>query len=40
MGGRIPTDEQHAVIPKHLGETRIGPTTAREIGWVKIKAVQ
>ena len=40
MGGRIPSDEQHAVIPKRLDETRIGPTTALEIGWVQIKAVQ
>lgn len=33
MGGRIPLDEQQAVIPKSLDDTLIGEQTAREIGW-------
>lgn len=35
MGGRIPLNEQKAVIPKSLDHTVIGEDTAREIGWLK-----
>jgi hypothetical protein len=33
MAGRIPLDEQHAVMPSSLREVVIGAATAREIGW-------
>ncbi|MDR1350267.1 MAG: hypothetical protein LBJ59_05720 [Zoogloeaceae bacterium] len=32
MGGRIPVSRERAEIPKDLSVTRIGPTTAEEIG--------
>lgn len=35
MAGRIPVGGQTADIPASLGQTLIGPRTAREIGWVK-----
>jgi hypothetical protein len=35
MGGRIPTDETTADIPRSLAQTLIGQKTAREIGWIK-----
>lgn len=35
MGGRVPTDQSHANIPKDLQQTIIGKKTAREIGWLK-----
>ncbi len=35
MGGRIPTSESEAVIPKSLKHTLLGEKTAREIGWLK-----
>lgn len=33
MAGRVPRSESAAEIPTVLGETRVGPATAREIGW-------
>jgi hypothetical protein len=33
MAGRIPLDEDRAVIPDSLRQVLIGPTTAQEIGW-------
>ncbi|MBL8405540.1 MAG: hypothetical protein JNL16_13425 [Dechloromonas sp.] len=35
MGGRTPIDESRSDIPANLGETVIGPDTAREIGLLK-----
>lgn len=35
MGGRTPTDERNSEIPANLGETLIGPETAREIGLMR-----
>lgn len=35
MGGRIPFDEQTAVIPISLADTLIGPETAQEIGFLR-----
>lgn len=35
MAGRIPISESTAAIPVSLTVTRIGATTAREIGWLK-----
>jgi hypothetical protein len=35
MGGRIPIDEHRAEIPAGLRQVVIGPTTAREIGWLR-----
>lgn len=35
MGGRIPLDAGKAEIPANLGETLIGPETAREIGLLR-----
>lgn len=34
MGGRIPLSAQHAEIPASLAQTRVGPLTAMEIGWI------
>lgn len=34
MAGRIPLSESRAEIPDGLPQTRIGPATAREIGWM------
>lgn len=33
MGGRIPLGPERSRMPRSLAETRIGPTTAAEIGW-------
>lgn len=33
MGGRVPVSESEAQIPRSLREVRVGPQTAREIGW-------
>lgn len=35
MGGRVPIDETHALIPKSLQQTMVGEKTAREIGWLR-----
>jgi len=35
MAGRIATGPREAVIPHDLGTMRVGPLTAREIGWVR-----
>lgn len=35
MGGRIPLDSQHAIIPESLAYCLIGATTAEEIGWLR-----
>ncbi len=35
MGGRVPTTETKAQIPKSLKQTMVGDKTAREIGWLK-----
>ena len=34
MGGRIPTSAKESRTPNALSETRIGPLTALEIGWL------
>jgi hypothetical protein len=34
MAGRIPLDEQHAVMPESLRTVVIGRVTAEEIGWL------
>jgi hypothetical protein len=34
MGGRIPLSARRAEIPPSLEQVVVGPTTAREIGWV------
>jgi hypothetical protein len=34
MAGRIPLDEQHAVMPESLRSVVVGRLTAREIGWL------
>ncbi len=33
MAGRVPLGPQRQVMPDELSQTRIGPATAREIGW-------
>jgi len=33
MGGRIPTSDNHSVMPQSLNNTIIGPNTAAEIHW-------
>jgi len=33
MGGAIPQSKERAEYPRSLGQTRIGPLTATEIGW-------
>jgi succinylarginine dihydrolase len=33
MGGRVPVGPQQAEIPETLERVRVGPATAREIGW-------
>jgi hypothetical protein len=35
MGGRIALDEHRSEIPATLGDTVIGPQTAREIGLLR-----
>ena len=35
MAGRIATASHQAVMPRDLGMMRVGPLTAREIGWVQ-----
>ena len=35
MAGRLPESADKAVMPEGLGEVRIGPLSAREIGWIK-----
>jgi len=35
MGGRIPMTSTLAVIPYALEQTKMGETTAKEIGWIK-----
>lgn len=35
MGGRVPTTEESASIPKSLGLTLVGNKTAKEIGWIR-----
>jgi hypothetical protein len=35
MGGRIPLSAREAEIPESLSRVRIGPVTAREIGWTR-----
>lgn len=35
MAGRIATDASTAVIPDSLARMRVGPITAREIGWLR-----
>jgi len=35
MAGRLPVSADKAVMPEGLGEVRIGPLSAREIGWIK-----
>lgn len=35
MGGRIPVSATEARIPPSLDEVRVGPGTAREIGWTR-----
>jgi len=35
MGGRIPQSAGSADIPEGLGVVRVGPATAREIGWTR-----
>ena len=37
MGGRVPTSQTTAEIPEVLAQTVIGPVTAFEIGWLKLK---
>jgi hypothetical protein len=34
-GGRIPLSEHRAEIPQSLGDTVIGPASAKEINWVR-----
>jgi len=33
MAGRIPRDADHAIVPAHLEQTRMGAATAREVGF-------
>jgi len=35
MAGRIATSAGDAVIPDGLAQMRVGPATAREIGWLR-----
>jgi len=35
MAGRVPLSADQAVMPEGLANVRIGPLSAREIGWVK-----
>jgi hypothetical protein len=37
MAGRIPISDSEAEIPQDLSETLVGPTTAREIQWLKAR---
>lgn len=37
MGGRIVVSPTQAEIPRDLDEVRVGPATAREIGWLDAK---
>lgn len=36
MAGRLPLSAQQAVMPDGLANVRIGPLSAREIGWAKL----
>jgi hypothetical protein len=35
MAGRVAVSPREAVMPDSLEQMRVGPVTAREIGWVR-----